>query len=194
MCIRDRAYQPSKLVRADMALSVGNWKYTDDVSGRYTNFAEDGTRQEQSFDYYIKDLKVGDAPQTQLALGVSLFPVEGLRSQLVYKFFGNHYSDWNPFSRTDAEDRAQSWQLPNAGVMDLHLGYNLPIRLAGAKLRLDGHVFNLLDSTYIMEAEDNSRYNALKIDGELVDPHGAASAEVFYGMPRRLNMSLSVVF
>ena len=125
---------------------------------------------------------------------MSLFPVEGLRSQLVYKFFGNHYSDWNPFSRTDAEDRAQSWQLPNAGVMDLHLGYNLPIRLAGAKLRLDGHVFNLLDSTYIMEAEDNSRYNALKIDGELVDPHGAASAEVFYGMPRRLNMSLSVVF
>jgi hypothetical protein len=188
------AYQPSKLVRADMALSVGNWKYTDDVSGRYTNFAEDGTRQEQSFDYYIKDLKVGDAPQTQLALGISLFPVEGLRSQLVYKFFGSHYSDWNPFSRTDAEDRAQSWQLPNAGVMDLHLGYNLPIRLAGAKLRLDGHVFNLLDSTYIMEAQDNSRYNALKIDGELVDPHGAASAEVFYGMPRRLNMSLSVVF
>ena len=51
-----------------------------------------------------------------------------------------------------------------------------------------------------MEAEDNSRYNALKIDldgdgeKELVDPHGAASAEVFYGMPRRLNMSLSVVF
>ena len=84
--------------------------------------------------------------------------------------------------------------------MDLHLGYNLPVRLAGAKLRLNGHIFNLFDSTYIMEAEDNSRYNALKIDldgdgeRELVDPHGAASAEVFYGMPRRINMSLSVVF
>ena len=188
------AYQPSKLVRADMALSVGNWKYTDDVSGRYTNFAADGTRQQDEYNYYIKDLKVGDAPQTQLALGVSVFPVEGLRSQLVYKFYASHYSDWDPFSRTDAGDRAQSWQLPNAGVMDLHLGYNLPVRLAGAKLRLDGHVFNLLDSTYIMEATDNSQFNALKIDGELVDPHGPASAEVFYGLPRRMNVSLSVVF
>jgi hypothetical protein len=188
------AYQPSKLVRADLALSVGNWKYTDDVSGKYITSTEKSKSDTVSWNYYIKDLKVGDAPQTQLALGVSVFPVEGLRSQLVYKFYGSHYSDWSPFSRTDAGDRTQSWQIPNAGVMDLHLGYNLPVRLAGAKFRLDGHVFNLLDSTYIMEAVDNSSFNALKIDGELVDPHGAASAEVYYGLPRRMNLSLSVVF
>ena len=46
------AYQPTKMVRGDLALSLGNWKYTDDVAGTYTNWVGD-TRTEQDFNYYI---------------------------------------------------------------------------------------------------------------------------------------------
>ena len=71
------AYQPRRFVRGDLALSIGNWKYTDDVSARYTPDRSDPSTQE-TVSLYVADLKVGDAPQTQVAYAVSFFPVDGL--------------------------------------------------------------------------------------------------------------------
>ena len=165
---------------------------TDDVSGRYTNFAG-RVRQQDEYNYYIKDLKVGDAPQTQLALGVSVFPVEGLRSQLVYKFYASHYSDWNPFSRTDAGDRAQSWQLPNAGVMDLHLGYNLPVRLAGTARRTVTCLTCLTRRTSWKQPTTAGLTHSRSTVSSLIRTV-LLLRKSFYGLPRRMNVSLSVVF
>ena len=52
------------------------------------------------FDFYLKDLKVGDAPQTQFALAASVFPIKGLTAQLVWRLYDSYYSNFDPFSRT----------------------------------------------------------------------------------------------
>jgi hypothetical protein len=55
-------------------------------------------------------------------------------------------------------------------------------------LQLVGHIFNLLDKTYVQEATDNDGYNAYSADGK---NHSANDASVFLGLPRRFNISLS---
>ena len=48
------AYQPMPLFRADVAVSMGTWLHTDDVSGNYTEFDGSGNSTQKEFNYYIK--------------------------------------------------------------------------------------------------------------------------------------------
>lgn len=179
------AFQPNRLFRLDGAASVGNWKNTDDVKGVYKDYTNGGA-QDVQYDFYVKDLKSGDAPQTQFALMGSVFPTSGSMAQLVVKHYRNNYADWDPFGRTDKTDRKQSWKAPNYSVIDFHAFYDLPFSLGKTKIRLFAHVFNLLDATYIQDAVDNSKYNAFDKD------HDADDAEVFFGLPRTFNLGLSL--
>ena len=68
-------------------------------------------------------------------------------------------------------------------MLDLHFAYAIT-----NNIQINGHVFNLLDHVYVLEAVDNSSYNAYGDDGK---NHSANDAEVFLGLPRRFNISLS---
>lgn len=195
------AYQPVQFMRLDFGASFGNWKYVDDISGQYETYKPDGTIQVKNYNYYIKDLKVGDQPQTQLAIAATFFPVDGLTTSIDYKYFANHYADFNPFSRTSSTDRAQSWKTPAYGIVDFHFSYDLPFDLKGVNFQLFGHVFNLLDALYVTDAVDNSSFSSYKIDSDgngsrdkIAFPHTASAAEVFVGLPRTFNLGISASF
>ncbi|MEE9167315.1 MAG: TonB-dependent receptor [Candidatus Neomarinimicrobiota bacterium] len=181
------AFQPMRMFRLDAALSLGNWETTEDASGTYRPVA--GVDSTIAYNFYIKDIKVGDAPQTQFALGASVFPSKGLTAQLVLKVYADHYADWSPFDRTDSGDRAQSWKAPDYNLVDFHGTYDLPIELGGIRLQAFVHVFNLLDTEYIQDAVDNSDFNAF---GD--KDHKADDAEVYLGIPRSVNAGLAVQF
>ena len=181
------AAQLHPMARLDLALGLGNWVFTDDASGTYRN-AEDG---EVSYSYAIKDLKVGDMPQTTFALGTTLAPTEGLTLQLIYKHYLNHTADWNVSDREYSDesnaDRTASWVAPSYGILDLHGTYNLPVYLS-FNPKLFFHVFNALDAVYIQDAVDNSEYNSWDQN------HNTDDAEVFMGLPVSFNLGLSVSF
>jgi outer membrane receptor protein involved in Fe transport len=181
------AYAPNDLVRFDVAASVGNWKYLEDVSGTYK--PDDQSSETETLDFYIKDLKVADAPQTQIAYAVSLFPAPGLYLRAQGKTFARHWAAFEPFSRQDdpGDERIQSWQAPGYTVFDLHAAYSLGEILPSAgDLRLFVNVYNLFDELYIQDATDNSRFNGF--DGD----HDADDAEVFFGFPRTVNLGFQV--
>ncbi|MFB0516601.1 MAG: TonB-dependent receptor plug domain-containing protein, partial [Candidatus Neomarinimicrobiota bacterium] len=182
----EASFQPGKLLRIDMAGSFGDWIYTDDVQGTYR--PDFGAEVFDTLTFYIKDLKIGDAPQVQTALMLSVFPLKGLTAQLVLKSYANYYAGWDPFSRTSGGDRRQSWRIPDYELIDFHAVYDLPFNLAGVRLQAFAHVFNLLDTAYIQDATDNSAYNAWDYD------HDADDAEVFFGIPRSFNVGLTVRF
>lgn len=185
----EAAFQPNNMVRFDGAASVGNWTITDDVNATYRNFdVGSNTLITDTLNLYIKDLKVGDAPQTQFALAGSVFPVRGLMAQLTYRYYARYYSDYEPLNRTDMDDRTQSWQIPNYGVVDFHASYNLPLEVGRARFKVFAHVFNLLDEEYIQDATDNSRFSSFD------DDHDADDAEVFFGLPRFFNTGLEITF
>lgn len=190
----EAAFQPIALVRFDIGASFGNWKYTDDVSGEYENYKTDGTLEIKSYNYYIKDLKVGDQPQTQLAFAGTVFPVSGMTASIEYKYYTDNYAAFTPFSRTSPTDTEQSWQVPAYGLLDVHLGYDLPFQLSGIKLHLFAHVFNLLDELYFIDAGDNSSFVSYKVGSAIVNPHGASAAEVFAGPERTLNFGVNLSY
>jgi outer membrane cobalamin receptor len=184
------ALQPTPLFRIDGGLSVGDWSYTDNVTGRFQ--LDDRSVEPVTETYYIAGLKVGDQPQTQLAYGLTLYPVEGLDLQLLGRTYSRHYAGFDPISRTDAADvdangdPVQSWQAPGYTVLDVNASYELPLPSVPFGLELTANLFNALDATYILDATDNSSFNSF--DGD----HDADDAEVYFGLPRRFNVGLRV--
>ncbi|KAA3658787.1 MAG: TonB-dependent receptor [Calditrichaeota bacterium] len=186
----EAAYQPMKMLRFDGVASVGNWTYTDDVDGRYKEFTDNG-QIETPYTYYVKDLKVGDAPQTQVAIAASVTPMKGLNARVVMKNYLEHYSDWDPFSRNDETDRAEGWKAPNYNVFDFHAYYRLPMKFSGVGVQLFVHAFNILDTEYVQDSVDNSSFNAYSDNGV---NHSADDAEVYLGIPRTFNAGLKLSF
>ncbi|MCB0731626.1 MAG: TonB-dependent receptor, partial [Ignavibacteriae bacterium] len=181
----DFAYQPVRFFRLDGAGSFGSWKYNDDVSGSYV--ADKNTGDRKTYNFYIADLKVGDAPQVQTALAASIFPTKGLQAQVVWRMYAEYYSNFSPFDRTDAGDRAQVWKVPSYNVFDLHFAYNLPADFAD--VTVFAHVFNLLDEIYVQDATDNSSFNGYSANGT---NHSADDAEIYPGLPRNFNLGVSI--
>ena len=156
-------------------VSLGNWEWLNDVNTTFSPEEDPSTIGE--FQVYAKGLKVGDAAQKTLSLSGAVFPTRGLYASLGVRRFMDHYAKFDPANRTDPDDRAQSWKLPDYNLVDLHASYTLPgTAFSNMKLRL--HVFNLLDERYVSDADDG-------------DGHDAASARVFLGLGRRWNISLT---
>lgn len=197
----DAAIQPERFIRFDAAFSYGIWKYTDDVSGTYIiDFA---TGASENYNFYIKDLKVGDAPQMQGMAAVTVIPVSGLRAQLMWRYYDNYYADFDPFSRSTTVGRGeQVWQIPSYSLLDLHFSYNIPAKVAGAGVTLFAHVFNLFNELYVEDAVDNSQFNGYygndtdrngdgsvnNLDGR----HQADDAEIYPGLPTTFNLGFSL--
>ena len=156
-------------------VSLGNWEWLNDVNVTFS--PEEDPETVGEFQVYAEGLKVGDAAQKTLSLSGAVFPTRGLYASLGVRRFMDHYAKFDPANRTDPDDRAQSWKLPDYNLVDLHASYTLPgTTFSNMKLRL--HVFNLLDERYVSDADDG-------------DGHDAASARVFLGLGRRWNISLS---
>ncbi|MCK4696016.1 MAG: TonB-dependent receptor, partial [Candidatus Cloacimonetes bacterium] len=177
--------KPIPLVKFDISFSKGNWKYLNDLEDVVYELPSGDL---DTLDIYVKDLKVGEAPQTQLAFGTTLFPVEGLKAIVSYKYFCDYYAAFDPFSRQDPDDTEESWEVPAYSVVDLHIIYELPTIIKGLRMEAFAHIFNLFDETYVQDATDNSEYNSFS------DTHKAADAEVFFGLPRTFNAGVSLTF
>ncbi len=194
----EASWKPNQLIRVDAAASVGNWEFTEDTGVTITENDANGNvinRFEETL--YIKDLKVGDAPQSQFFLSTTLTPSSNITLKADLRFYGEFYSDFNPIGRTSLEDangdgnaneRPQAWQVPNYSVLDLHAFYTIPTKDAGFSLQVFAHVFNALDEVYIQDAGDNSQFNSFD------DDHDADDAEVFFGLPRNFNAGITITF
>ncbi len=58
--------------------------------------------------------------------------------------YTEYYSDFDPFDRTDASDRAQVWKVPSYNIFDIHFAYELPADFGN--VTVFAHVFNVLNT------------------------------------------------
>ncbi|MEZ5414870.1 MAG: TonB-dependent receptor plug domain-containing protein [Opitutaceae bacterium] len=185
----EAAYQPNKWVRFDLAASFGDWYYTSDVSSEVNDITT-GASLPSSGTIYIKDLMVGDAPQSQVAYAVTVYPTRGLSVKFQGRWYDRYWADYTPESRTSANDRGQPWQIPSYTIYDLHVNYNLPLDFRNFDVSIFGHIFNLFDEVYVSDATDNSRFEAINS----APSHSAQRAEVFLGLPLSYNVGVKVKF
>lgn len=182
-------YRPIKLVGIGGVASFAKWEYLNDVSAQVKTY-DDGDYNTYDLNLYTADLKVGDAPQTQFVAWLDIFPLDGLKLQLIFRHNSNHYADFNPAGRDDETDRAQVWKTPSYSVLDLHANYQLPLK-GKLGVNIFVHAFNVLDTFYVQDAVDNSAYNGYYgYDNRY--SHTANSAEVFLGLPFNFNMGVKV--
>jgi len=198
----DVKYNPINMLELGFGASVADWRYINDVEGQYKTWDPvEGNEKEGTYTFYAKDLKVGDAPQTQFVFSTAFKPTDGLFLQVLAKHYRDYYAEWDPFSRTEKEEdaegnRIQSWKTPSYNLLDFHASYNLPLS-GKLGVQIFAHVFNVLDEVYIQDATDNSKYNGYTIknsEGDVINDHTAERAEVFFGLPRRFNVGAKVTF
>ena len=187
----EASYQPIRFVVFNVAASQGFWVYTKDVSGSYIQDAGD-PNSVVAYNYYIKDLKVGDQPQTSIQGSVTFLWPAGLQTEVAWRFYTNYYANFDPFSRNNPNDLAQVWKLPSYNLVDLHISYKIPGQIAGLDVTVFGHIFNLLNELYVEDATDNSQYNGYKVNGAYYQSHSASSAEVYVGLPTTFNAGFRV--
>lgn len=184
----ESAWQPNRMLRFDFAASFGDWVYDNDVQGEV--YDAEAAALLRSGTVYIKGLKVGDAPQSQIAYAVTVYPTRGLSVKLQGRWYDRYWADYDAGSRFDPNDRGQAWRIPSYTIYDLHLNYNLPLDFRRVDVSLFAHIFNLTDETYVSDATDNSQYEAIGS----APSHSAQRAEAFLGLPISYNLGVKLKF
>ena len=179
------------MLRLDASLGMGTWKFVSDATGNYQEYTDSGAVQ-TTYTYALKDLYVGDMPQTGMSFGATLTPIAGLSVQALFNYYDKNYSDWSPGAREvdsgGEADREQVWMAPSYSKLDLHVNFDLT-DMTGMPITVFAHVFNALDDVYVQDAVDHSQYNSY---GDKV--HAANNDEVFLGTPRYFNLGLTYRF
>ncbi|WP_347839192.1 TonB-dependent receptor [uncultured Draconibacterium sp.] len=158
-------------------LSVGDWKWKDDVLDVQV-IDENQQPIGDPINLYIKDMKVSDAAQTTAALGMEYQLLPKSFVTLDYYYFADYFADFSPENVT-SEGTPQPWKAPDYGLFDF--GVRHGFKIGDFDATLIGSVFNVFDTDYIADAINGSENNA-------------ETALVWYGFGRTFSASLKIDF
>ena len=187
----DVSYKASNNLQIEGLVSLGNWQWTSADTVKFYDddnnpvIDEFGNEIIAAFD--AEGVHVGDAAQTQYAISFRYEPNSKSYIKFRSTYFDNYYSDFDPLSLNGDNAGRESWKIPAYNLIDLHAGYKINIT-EKHNLDLKISVLNILNSTYISDAQNNDPYNASYQDFD------AKSAGVFFGLGRRFNISAKINF
>jgi outer membrane cobalamin receptor len=164
----------NKLTITGMA-SLGDWRWKNNVEN--VEIRDETNAVVRVVDLFIKDLHVGDAAQTTLALGTVYKLTPETRFILDYNYFDNLYAQFDPSDRGTVGPDA--WKVPAYGIFDTALSHRF--KLGNFDANLTGRINNVFDTEYIADAQDGSDYDAL-------------TSRVYYGFGRTFNVGLKLNF
>ncbi|MBK7381259.1 MAG: TonB-dependent receptor [Ignavibacteriales bacterium] len=174
--------KPTNTLEFGLMLSVSDAKFQNDVNARL--YPEEDPSQVTEIHSYVKDLYVSEFPMTRASFDMLYRYELGNGSTFIfnpiYNFFGRQYAFFNPDARTNPDDLAQSWRLPDFYLFDVHTAYEILFTNFFVKKATVGlHIFNALNTkNYITDATDGS-------------DHTQYSATVWYGRERWYNLSFT---
>ncbi len=155
----DFAYKPNTSLLVTGMVSIGDWRWANDVDG-VTEFDDNQQPVEVFEKLYIKDLKVGDAAQTTAALGVSYEFFPGFKLGATANYFDDLYAEYDPTTRTGSESSGvQPFLLPSYATVDIRMKYDFDFGDNSATVF--GNVNNVFNEEYIAESTDGSIDNIL---------------------------------
>lgn len=105
-------------------LSVGDWRWRNDVIAELYN---DNQELIDLTEVYVKDLKVGDAPQFQMGLFADATILKDWNLKVNWLYFGSLYANFDPAGRNNPDDRKQPYRIPDYSNIDLFLEYEFKI-------------------------------------------------------------------
>ena len=156
--------------------SLGSWVWKNDVNAEVydnNNVIQDTIR------VFADGLFVGDAPQTQLGVNLDYKFLDQFTLSLNWVYYDRLYADFNPVSRSNPDDREQSFRLPSYHLLDAH--FAIHFRLFGEEASARLSILNLLNSKHIMRGLDGPTHTIDSFAG-------------FWGFGRTMNAGLLINF
>ena len=83
----DFVAQPIKKLQVTGFVSIGDWRWLDDIKD--VGIFDEDQNQVGTIDLYVKDIRVGDAAQTTMALGIDYELLKGLKFGADYNYYDN---------------------------------------------------------------------------------------------------------
>jgi len=177
----DVIYKILPVLDIEGVVSIGDWKTT---SGSKADITDDNGTLITSIDFSAKNVHVGDAAQIQLVGSLKYTVFKKLYIKPRYTYFAKNYSNFDPLSLVGNFADHDSWKMPNYGLLDLYLGYD--INYKKMNFGITAGIVNVLDAVYISDGINNGDMNHKNFD--------ATSATVYMGMGRRFNIGLRIGF
>jgi hypothetical protein len=177
----DFIYKVLKNLDFEGLVSLGDWITT---SGSTVDIVDDNGVRINTVDFSAKDVHVGDAAQTQYVASLRYSPFKNFFIKPRYTYFAKNYSNFDPLSLTGMYRNHDSWKMPDYGLFDIYLGYQ--VKVWKLNVELSGGITNVLNTVYITDGLNNGDVNVKNFD--------ATSATVYMGMGTRYNLSLKIGF
>jgi len=170
-------YKPTDKFSLYAMASLGDWVWMDNVE--FTLFDENQTAI-GTYNAFIKDVHVGNSAQVTSALGIDYEILPKFKIGVDGNYYGKNYSDFDPTTRTTStEEVIESWQLPDAFLVDFNMNYKFQIGKLNASLY--ANVNNVFNTEYIADATDGAN-------------HDASSSFVWFGFGRTWSTGLRINF
>ena len=156
--------------------SIGSWKWQNNVNAIiYDNYTNQAV---QEIHVYSDGLPVGDAPQTQIGANLTLKPLASLSRMSVvdpqghvsgvmngelsvvlsWSYNTRYWADFEPNTRTNANDRTKPYQLPDYHLVNLGINYLKYFRVGNKAVGTTFflNVNNIFDEWYIERGKDGA--------------------------------------
>lgn len=193
-------YKPLSWLEFNGMLSVGNWKYKNNPTGRVSDVNGDPilTNGKDEVTLALDGMKVGDAAQTTAALGATVKPIKNLDIFGTWRYIDNLYGTFSINSSyiittpgvTPSGAQNGSLKAPSYNLTDLGASYTFNMK-NGNRLIITGNVYNVFDTTYISDLRSSIFVND-KTKGIYKGLDTANS--VYFGFGRTWAASLSYRF
>ena len=179
----DGTYKLSPFVKVEGMISLGNWKYTSDVT---VDVFDSARNKVSSSTIFLDGVKVGDAAQTTSRINLVVNPTDLFKFNVSMFSASQLYANFNPEEFDTDGDMAM--KIPSYELFDFGSSYNLSI--AGEKVYVRLNVNNIFDNHYIAESSDNIVANPG--DPTYLGVH--TKNKVFPGWGRTWNLGFSYRF
>ena len=193
-------YKPLNWLELNGMLSLGNWKYKNNPTGRIADVNGDPvtTNGVDGVTLALDGMKVGDAAQTTAAIGATVKPVKNLDVFATWRYYDNLYGTFSINNSyiittpgvTPAGAQNGSLKAPSYNLTDVGASYTFNLK-NGNRLIITGNVYNLFDTTYISDLR-SSVFVTEKTKGTYKGLDTANS--VYFGFGRTWAASLSYRF
>jgi len=171
------SWRPVKELLFRGMASLGDYHYTNNP-GPTTVYNNQQQVIETLPVTYLKDQKIGDAPQTTAMLNMEVTVLPQVKIGVTYNYFGNYTANV-PFQQYTTTG-LHPYMIPDYSLWGLNGVWRF--KMAGFDASLIGTITNLLNTKYISDATDDYATGM------------ATNAAVYYGLGRVFTTGLKVKF
>jgi iron complex outermembrane receptor protein len=178
----DFKYKPVAALTVTGMASIGNWKWKNNLPS--LDIFNEAQEVVNSYGpVYMKDVEVGDSPQTTFALGVNYDLFSNFKIGVDYNYYTDFFTDFN--ATTLLQPDLKPWRIPTYSLVDVNAVFKM--KIAGLNASLFANVNNLLDTEYISDGFAN-------FSGERTLVSDANNSTVYFGTGRTWTTGLKVNF